>query len=75
MARRKPNGEEFTVQEAMNYLIDKLIMYGGSELGHIFLDGYIKEYGEVPDEYKDAVKALMEDYGKPKGGQHGKDNL
>ena len=60
MVRRNENGEEFTVEEAMNYLIDKLIMYGGGKLGHIFLDGYIKEYGEVPDEYKDAVNALME---------------
>lgn len=60
MARRKENGEEFTAEEAMNYLMDRLIVYGGGVLGHIYLNGYIKEYGEIPDEYKDAVNALME---------------
>ena len=57
---KKENGEEFTVEEAINYLMDKLIVYGGSQLGQIYLNGYKKKYGEIPDEYKDAVKALME---------------
>ncbi len=60
MVRRNENGEEFTVEDAINYLMDKLIIYGGTQLGQIYLDGYIKEYGEIPDEYKDAVNALME---------------
>jgi hypothetical protein len=39
--------------------MDKLIVYGGSYLGQIYLNGYIKTYGPIPDEYKDAVDALM----------------
>lgn len=57
--QKKENGEEFTVEEAINYLMDKLIVYGGSRLGQIYLNGYIKTYGPIPDEYKDAVDALM----------------
>ena len=48
------------IKVAMNFLMDMLIMYGGSQLGQIYLNGYKKKYGEIPDEYKDAVKALME---------------
>ena len=59
MARKKENGEEFTVDEAISFLIDKLIMYGDSQLGQIYLNGFKREYGEIPDEYKDAIDALM----------------
>ena len=51
---------QYTKEEAINYLVDMLIRYGGSQLGQIYLDGYKKKYGEIPDEYKDAIDALME---------------
>ena len=52
--------KEYTVKEAVDYLIDKLILYGGSEVGRMYLNGFLRKYGEVPDEYKEAIKALME---------------
>lgn len=60
MSRESSPASKEEIEVAMNFLMDMLIMYGGGRLGQIYLNGYKKKYGEIPDEYKDAVKALME---------------
>lgn len=48
------------LKSEINLLIEKLTFVENEELRQIMLDGFVKKYGEIPDEYKDAVKAMME---------------
>ncbi len=47
------------VQE-INALIDRLTFVENRELKEKILDSFVKKYGEIPDEYKDAIDAVME---------------
>lgn len=44
----------------INLLIEKLAFVENKELRQIMLDGFVKKHGEIPDEYKDAVNAVVE---------------
>ena len=48
------------LKSEINLLMDKLLFVENKELRQIMLDGFIKKHGEIPDEYKDAVKEIME---------------
>lgn len=48
------------LKSEINLLIEKLTFVENKELRQIMLDGFVKKYGEIPDEYKDAVEAMME---------------
>ena len=48
------------LKSEINLLIEKLTFVENKELRQIMLDGFVKKYGEIPEEYKDAVEAMME---------------
>ena len=48
------------LKSEINLLIEKLAFVENKELRQIMLEGFIKKYGEIPDEYKDAVNAVVE---------------
>ena len=48
------------LKSEINLLIEKLAFVENKKLRQIMLDGFVKKHGEIPDEYKDAVKAMME---------------
>lgn len=48
------------LKSEINLLIEKLTFVENKKLRQIMLDGFVKKYGDIPDEYKDAVKAMME---------------
>ena len=59
---RSTNGRmvNMDLKSEINLLIEKLTFVENKELRQIMLDGFVKKYGEIPEEYKDAVKAMME---------------
>lgn len=48
------------LKSEINLLIEKLAFVENKKLRQIMLDGFVKKHGEIPDEYKDAVEAMME---------------
>lgn len=48
------------LKSEINLLIEKLTFVDNKELRQIMLNGFVKKHGEIPDEYKDAVNAVME---------------
>ena len=48
------------LKSEINLLIEKLAFVENKELRQIMLDGFIEKHGEIPDEYKDAVNAVLE---------------
>ncbi len=48
------------LKSEINLLIEKLTFVENKELRQIMLDGFIKKYGDIPEEYQDAVKAVVE---------------
>ena len=48
------------LKSEINLLIEKLAFVDNKELRQIMLDGFVKKHGEIPDEYKDAVNAVVE---------------
>lgn len=48
------------MEEKINSLLDALIFVENKETREIMLKGFVAKYGEIPDEYKDAVEAVME---------------
>lgn len=48
------------LKSEINLLIERLTFVENKELRKIILDGFVKKHGEIPDEYKDAVNAVME---------------
>ena len=59
---RNTNGRvvNMDLENEINLLIEKLAFVENKELRQIMLDGFIKKHGEIPDEYKDAVNAVLE---------------
>ena len=59
---RNTNGRmvNMDLKSEINLLIEKLTFVENKELRQIMLDGFVKKYGDIPEEYKDAVKAMME---------------
>jgi hypothetical protein len=59
---RNTNGRmvNMDLKSEINLLIEKLAFVENKELRQIMLDGFIKKHGEIPDEYKDAVNAVVE---------------
>ena len=48
------------MEEKINALINHLAFVENRDLKRMILENFIKQYGEIPDEYKDAVNAVME---------------
>ncbi len=48
------------MEEKINSLIDALVFVESKETREIMLKGFVAKYGEIPEEYKDAVEAVME---------------
>ena len=48
------------LKSEINLLIEKLAFVENKELRQIMLDGFVKKHGEIPDEFKDAVNAVVE---------------
>ena len=48
------------LKSEINLLIEKLTFVENKELRQIMLDGFVKKYGDIPAEYQDAVKAMIE---------------
>ena len=59
---RSTNGRmvNMDLKSEINLLIERLTFVENKELRKIILDGFVKKHGEIPDEYKDAVNAVME---------------
>ena len=59
---RNTNGRvvNMDLESEINLLIEKLAFVESKELRQIMLDGFVKKHGEIPDEYKDAVNAVVE---------------
>lgn len=47
-------------EEVINQLIDSLSFVKNPETRKIILNGFIEKYGEIPEEYKDAIDVMME---------------
>ena len=47
-------------EEMVNQLINSLMFVESKETKQLMLDSFVKKYGEIPDEYKDAVNAVVE---------------
>lgn len=62
MVVRNMNGRvvNMDLKNEINLLIEKLTFVENKELRRIMLDGFIEKHGEIPDEYKDAVNAVVE---------------
>lgn len=50
-------------KEQVNALIDELTFTRSKTLRGILVDSYVKKYGEIPKDYRDAVSAVIEVYG------------
>lgn len=48
------------LKSEINLLIEKLTFVENKELRQIMLDGFVKKHGEIPDEYRDAINALID---------------
>lgn len=59
---RNTNGKvvNMDLKSEINLLIEKMTFVENKELRQIMLDGFVKKHGEIPDEYKDAVNAVVE---------------
>jgi hypothetical protein len=59
---RSTNGKvvNMDLKSEINLLIEKMTFVENKELRQIMLDGFVKKHGEIPDEYKDAVNAVVE---------------
>lgn len=59
---RNTNGRmvNMDLKSEINLLIERLTFVENKKLRQIMLDGFVKKHGEIPDEYKDAVNAVVE---------------
>ena len=59
---RNTNGRmvNMDLKSEINLLIERLTFVENKELRKIILNGFVKKHGEIPEEYKDAVNAVME---------------
>ena len=48
------------IKDEINSLMDSLIFVENSDLRRIMVDAFVKKQGEIPEEYKDAIKALID---------------
>ena len=48
------------LKNEVNALIDAMIFVQNKTVREIMVNNFIKKYGEIPEEYKDAVDALMD---------------
>lgn len=48
------------IEDEINSLMDALIFVENSDLRRIMVDAFEKKMGEIPEEYKDAINALIE---------------
>ena len=48
------------LKNEVNALMDAMTFVQNRALREIMVNNFIKKYGEIPDEYKDAVYALMD---------------
>ena len=47
-------------EEMVNQLINSLMFVESKETKQLMLDSFVKKYGEIPEDYKDAVNVIME---------------
>lgn len=48
------------IKDEINSLMDALIFVENRDLRRIMVDAFEKKMGEIPEEYKDAIKALID---------------
>lgn len=48
------------IEDKINALMDALIFVQNRDLRRIMVDSFVKKQGEIPEEYKDAINALIE---------------
>lgn len=48
------------LQDEINALMDALIFVENRDLRRIMVDAFEKKMGEIPEEYRDAINALIE---------------
>ena len=48
------------LKDEVNTLIEAMTFVQNRALREIMVSNFVKEYGEIPDEYKDAVDAVMD---------------
>lgn len=48
------------LKSEINLLIEKLAFVENKKLRQIMVDAFVKKQGEIPEEYKDAIKALID---------------
>lgn len=48
------------LQDEINALMDALIFVQNRDLRRIMVDAFVKKQGEIPEEYKDAINALID---------------
>lgn len=48
------------LKDEINSLMDALIFVENRELRRIMVDSFEKKMGEIPEEYRDAINALIE---------------
>lgn len=48
------------IKDEVNALMDALIFVENRDLRRIMVDAFVKKQGEIPEEYKDAINALIE---------------
>ena len=48
------------IKDEINSRMDGLFFVENSDLRRIMVDAFVKKQGEIPEEYKDAIKALIE---------------
>lgn len=47
-------------EEMINKLLDSLLFVENMETRKVILNSFIKKYGEIPNEYKDAINVIVE---------------
>ena len=59
---RNTNGRvvNMDLKSEINLLIERLTFVENKKLRQIMLDGFVKKHGDIPNEYKDAVNAVLE---------------
>lgn len=48
------------IEDEIIKLMDALIFVQNRDLRRIMVDSFVKKQGEIPEEYKDAINALIE---------------
>ena len=48
------------IKDEINSLMDALIFVENSDLRRIMVDAFVQKQGEIPEEYKDAINALID---------------